>query len=304
MNWCILEVIVILNLTLSNKNEIYEIIISNNNKILFQKKEDLINFFQFFYDVFEKNSNDTKITINNSLINNKEYIFINLIDINSILYNFKYIKGTIFYEYIDISINDINIKNQINLEKNINKINDQIVNDKHLNIFYENNSIFDKIFRSVIKYSLCQNENIFNDIIYMLKRVINFYNNKKVIIFYDSSVFNINININNDNIYYFDINQSQYFKKYNILLINKEIKNFNGDILIDNINNICPIGRIKSINFYVNKYFLCYFKNNNIFMTEENEILIFNIINKLYNLNKKMIFNIKINNIIKSYINK
>lgn len=293
--------IVIVNLTLKNNDSIKEIIISNKNKILFQYKEDLMEFFKYFYNIFDTNCLDTKIYINNSVINIKEYVFLNLFDINAILYNLKYIKGTLFYEYFNIKINDLSIKNQLSLEKNINKINDKLVKDNNLNILYNNNSVSEKIFGSVIKYSLYPSDNICNDVYYMLKKVVNYNCYKKYIIFYDSKI--LKININNGNIYFFDINQSLYFNKYNILLINKDIVNFNSNILINSINNICPIGKIRNIDQYLNKYFLCYFKNDNIFLTEQNEILIFSIINKLYNMNKRMNFKIKINNIIKSYIN-
>ena len=80
------------------ENHINNILIKRNNNIIYKDKIKILEFYNILQQGINKNKD---VFISNNKINNKEYALINLMDITSIIENFKYNKGSLLYEYIN-----------------------------------------------------------------------------------------------------------------------------------------------------------------------------------------------------------
>ena len=78
-------------------NHINNILIQKNNNIIYKDKMKILEFYSVLQEGINKNKD---VFISNNKLNNKEYALINLMDITSIIENFKYNKGSLLYEYI------------------------------------------------------------------------------------------------------------------------------------------------------------------------------------------------------------
>lgn len=69
-----------------------------------------------FDEVLNDKEVTIKIAIGNQNITTKNYVLVNLLDIEAIINQFKYKKGSLIYEYVNIILEnvDINIVDEIN----------------------------------------------------------------------------------------------------------------------------------------------------------------------------------------------
>lgn len=262
------------------ENHINNILIKRNNNIIYKDKIKILEFYNILQQGINKNKD---VFISNNKINNKEYVLINLMDITSIIENFKYNKGSLLYEYINLIVN--------NKEEYLDKIEDivdglmqDIKDNVDLNISWEFNSSLFKTLSSLVDIDININIKELTVVINEILDYIMKYNSNKIyIIFIDKSL--ININFNNDNLYIFNVNNNiEDLNDYNLLFLDYYY-DFNLNVLLENIkfnwnkeyNDDYILNLLKDfINIYL--------KYDNIFISNNDIKQLKNIFYKLYNI--------------------
>lgn len=262
------------------ENHINNILIKRNNNIIYKDKIKILEFYNILQQGINKNKD---VFISNNKINNKEYALINLMDITSIIENFKYNKGSLLYEYINLIVN--------NKEEYLDKIEDIVVglmqdikDNVDLNISWEFNSSLFKTLSSLVDIDININIKELTVVINEILDYIMKYNSNKIyIIFIDKSL--ININFNNDNLYIFNVNNNiEDLNDYNLLFLDYYY-DFNLNVLLENIklnwnkeyNDDYILNLLKDfINIYL--------KYDNIFISNNDIKQLKNIFYKLYNI--------------------
>lgn len=262
------------------ENHINNILIKKNNNIIYKDKIKILEFYNILQQGINKNKD---VFISNNKINNKEYSLINLMDITSIIENFKYNKGSLLYEYINLIVN--------NKEEYLDKIEDivdglmqDIKDNVDLNISWEFNSSLFKTLSSLVDIDININIKELTVVINEILDYIMKYNSNKIyIIFIDKSL--ININFNNDNLYIFNVNNNiEDLNDYNLLFLDYYY-DFNLNVLLENIklnwnkeyNDDYILNLLKDfINIYL--------KYDNIFISNNDIKQLKNIFYKLYNI--------------------
>ena len=196
-------------------NHINNILIQKNNNIIYKDKMKILEFYSVLQEGINKNKD---VFISNNKLNNKEYFLINLMDITSIIENIKYNKGSLLYEYINLIVN--------NKEEYLNKIENivdnlmQYINSSvDFDISWEFNNSLSKILTSLTDINVNIKIKELNTIVNnLLDCVVKYNSNKIYIIFIDKGL--ININLNNDNLYIFNINSNvENINDYNLLFL-------------------------------------------------------------------------------------
>lgn len=261
-------------------NHINNILIQKNNNIIYKDKMKILEFYSVLQEGINKNKD---VFISNNKLNNKEYFLINLMDITSIIENIKYNKGSLLYEYINLIVN--------NKEEYLNKIENIVDNLMHdinssvdFDISWEFNNSLSKILTSLTDINVNIKIKELNTIVNnLLDCVVKYNSNKIYIIFIDNGL--ININLNNDNLYIFNINSNvENINDYNLLFLDNYYE-FNLNVLLDNI-------KLNWNKEYNDNYILdllkdfinIYLKYDNIFISNNDIKQLKNIFYKLYNI--------------------
>ena len=261
-------------------NHINNILIQKNNNIIYKDKMKILEFYSVLQEGINKNKD---VFISNNKLNNKEYFLINLMDITSIIENIKYNKGSLLYEYINLIVN--------NKEEYLNKIENIVDNLMHdinssvdFDISWEFNNSLSKILTSLTDINVNIKIKELNTIVNnLLDCVVKYNSNKIYIIFIDKGL--ININLNNDNLYIFNINSNvENINDYNLLFLDNYYE-FNLNVLLDNI-------KLNWKKEYNDNYILdllkdfinIYLKYDNIFISNNDIKQLKNIFYKLYNI--------------------
>lgn len=261
-------------------NHINNILIQKNNNIIYKDKMKILEFYSVLQEGINKNKD---VFISNNKLNNKEYFLINLMDITSIIENIKYNKGSLLYEYINLIVN--------NKEEYLNKIENIVDNLMHdinssvdFDISWEFNNSLSKILTSLTDINVNIKIKELNTIVNnLLDCVVKYNSNKIYIIFIDKGL--ININLNNDNLYIFNINSNvENINDYNLLFLDNYYE-FNLNVLLDNI-------KLNWNKEYNDNYILdllkdfinIYLKYDNIFISNNDIKQLKNIFYKLYNI--------------------
>ncbi len=292
-----------IELCLEKNNQEHEILISKYNGLLYRNLEQILDFYRYFEEVLFEKDEGVNIIIGNKKITSKDFILINLLDVQSILDNLKYSKGNLLYEYSNIIIENFDIELNVEisnyLEEKLNIIKKEFCFDSHLSF---DTSII-KLFSNFAQFKpLISTEKINEKIEKMLNYVLIHNINKIFIIFINSDLININVN-NNDNVYIFDISFNQNIMKYNILFTN-EIINLDYELLMNSIKLNWPtVYQENQIKHSVESYFKHYYHCNNFISNDKNILIINAILNKLYGLKQKVEYDsIQIDNTIKSFL--
>lgn len=269
--------------------------IEKNNKLKIINNKTYLNFYKYFYLKQD-------VIVQNKEINKKDFVVIDLTSNIGIIKQMEFNKGSIFYDYVTYKYNNISLEEkdkfyqeflkQIDLLKESLKINYEIVEEDNIDkVIIQNIDIninFDNLFETTLK--------VLNEIV--KENVTKIY-----IIFYNSRL--LNVKLDSDNYYLFDVNQYLDINEYNLLFCD-DIYNLNFSSLINYVENIWPKNyEDNEIKLYLNHYFK-YLIYLNEFDTLSIEIyLIGLILNKLYGLNQKI--NCKkpiLDNVIKSFVDK
>lgn len=258
------------------------LLISKDNNILYFNKQKILQFIKVFYDTLDKKE---ELYFSNNLVNNKEYKIINLLDIASILDNLKLIKNSILTDYLEIFILNDDNNYQEKAEELLTSMFKNIISSTDLNFSYETNTTISKLINNNINVELNYKINEIQEILEIILNKITEYNyTKTYIIFIDRNL--IDINIKSDNVYYFNINSNTMINDYNLLFLN-EFRNFNYEVLLNEIKYNWPLDyEITNIEYYLKVYLRYYLSNKNIISSNIYIKNISNIMNKLYNINQ------------------
>lgn len=258
------------------------LLISKDNNILYFNKQKILQFIKVFYDTLDKKE---ELYFSNNLVNNKEYKIINLLDIASILDNLKLIKNSILTDYLEIFILNDDNNYQEKAEELLTSMFKNIISSTDLNFSYETNTTISKLINNNINVELNYKINEIQEILEIILNKITEYNyTKTYIIFIDRNL--IDINIKSDNVYYFNINSNTIINDYNLLFLN-EFRNFNYEVLLNEIKYNWPLDyEITNIEYYLKVYLRYYLSNKNIISSNIYIKNISNIMNKLYNINQ------------------
>lgn len=258
------------------------LLISKDNNILYFNKQKILQFIKVFYDTLDKKE---EIYLSNNLVNNKEYKIINLLDIASILDNLKLIKNSILTDYLEIFILNDDNNYQEKAEELLTSMFKNIISSTDLNFSYETNTTISKLINNNLNVELNYKINEIQEILeIILNKIIEYNYTKTYIIFIDRNL--IDINIKSDNVYYFNINSNTMINDYNLLFLN-EFRNFNYEVLLNEIKYNWPLDyEITNIEYYLKVYLRYYLSNKNIISSNIYIKNISNIMNKLYNINQ------------------
>lgn len=261
-------------------NHINNILIQKNNNIIYKDKMKILEFYSVLQEGINKNKD---VFISNNKLNNKEYFLINLMDITSIIENIKYNKGSLLYEYINLIVN--NKEEYLNkIENIVDNLMQDINSSVDFDISWEFNNSLSKILTSLTDINVNIKIKELNTIVNnLLDCVVKYNSNKIYIIFIDKGL--ININLNNDNLYIFNINSNvENINDYNLLFLDNYYE-FNLNVLLDNI-------KLNWNKEYNDNYILdllkdfinIYLKYDNIFISNNDIKQLKNIFYKLYNI--------------------
>ena len=220
-----------ITMKMKTSEEELQLDISKKNSILILNKLTFLKFYNNFYQLFENKNKDIEIFLENKLLDSKNAFLLTLTDQTEILENMNFKKGTLFYEYIVTQINsnetldnDIIFYDLINILKNVQR-------SLKMNIEYEINEDLEKLILSQVEFNLKVNFENINEIINLLLKNYLEKNISKIgIIFYDSSIISIDINLY-ESCYFFDINSKKRIEEYNGI-VDKEVKEFDLDFII------------------------------------------------------------------------
>ncbi len=292
-----------ITMKMKTSEEELQLDISKKNSILILNKLTFLKFYNNFYQLFENKNKDIEIFLENKLLDSKNAFLLTLTDQTEILENMNFKKGTLFYEYIVTQINsnetldnDIIFYDLINILKNVQR-------SLKMNIEYEINEDLEKLILSQVEFNLKVNFENINEIINLLLKNYLEKNISKIgIIFYDSSIISIDINLY-ESCYFFDINSKKRIEEYNGI-VDKEVKEFDLDFIISKLESIWPVdfNRDETM-LYVELYWKSKLINLSLEVLNETSLLTYKLLDKMYNKESKiMIKNFEIRDNVKSFL--
>lgn len=291
----------IIKLQIQSNQELLELNIKKHNNCILVQQEGLFKIYCSFREVtLEKNKNYS-IKIDNKLLNSKEYVLINLLDYNSIRDNLTNKKGSLLLEYFCEKIKNLDfIDTDIILEKIVD-IGKKIVTESGIQISFEIDENITKIIFEILKFqnNAVNFDEIIQSIQFLLYETISLNIMKTYIVFYDSSFLPLIFN-NYENVLSFNVSKSEEI--YNLISL-AEVKELNISKIKNEIEKVWPLScNEKFIDELLYEYYHSKISLNRLFAKTEEEVIFFNIMNKLLNFHKEIKWNIQISNNIKSFL--
>ncbi|HHW68736.1 MAG TPA: hypothetical protein GX747_00130, partial [Tenericutes bacterium] len=91
-----------INLLVKNNLIITDVQILKENNVIYNNKKQILNFYRYFDEAINEKNDTIVIKIGEKKVTSKDYILINLLDLQSVLDSIKYKRGNIIYDYINI----------------------------------------------------------------------------------------------------------------------------------------------------------------------------------------------------------
>ena len=277
--------------------------ISKKNSILILNKLTFLKFYNNFYQVFENKNKDIEIFLENKLLDSKNAFLLTLIDQTEILENLNFKKGSLFYEYIMNQIysnenldNDIIFYDLENILKNIQKTS-------KINVDYNIDEDLEKLILSQVEFNIKVNFEDINEIMnFMFKNYLEKNVNKIGIIFYDSSLISLDIDLF-ESCYFFDINEKREVKEYNVVL-GEEVKEFDLNFVINRLENIWPVEfNREEVIHRVEKYWKSKLIDLRLEVLDETSLILYSILDKMFNYESNFIIRkFQIRDNVKSFL--
>ena len=277
--------------------------ISKKNSILILNKLTFLKFYNNFYQVFENKNKDIEIFLENKLLDSKNAFLLTLIDQTEILENLNFKKGSLFYEYIMNQIysnenldNDIIFYHLENILKNIQKTS-------KINVDYNIDEDLEKLILSQVEFNIKVNFEDINEIMnFMFKNYLEKNVNKIGIIFYDSSLISLDIDLF-ESCYFFDINEKKEVKEYNVVL-GEEVKEFDLNFVINRLENIWPVEfNREEVIHRVEKYWKSKLIDLRLEVLDETSLILYSILDKMFNYESNFIIRkFQIRDNVKSFL--
>ena len=219
----------IIDLKISGEYE-QNISIEKDNKLKIINYKTYLDFYKYFY--LKQN-----LFVQNKEVNKKDFIVIDVTNVNGIIKQMEFNKGNIFYEYVINTYNNISLDKKEPFYLEFLKQIDILKENLDVNFEFVEEDNIDKVIMQNIDINI-NFDNLFQTFLTTLNKVVNENITKTYIIFYDSKI--LDIKLDSDNYYLFDVNQYLDIDKYN-LLISNNVKEFNINTLVDYIESIWPI---------------------------------------------------------------
>lgn len=282
----------IIDLKISGEYE-QNISIEKDNKLKIINYKTYLDFYKYFY--LKQN-----LFVQNKEVNKKDFIVIDVTNVNGIIKQMEFNKGNIFYEYVINTYNNISLDKKEPFYLEFLKQIDVLKENLDVNFEFVEEDNIDKVIMQNMDINI-NFDNLFQTFLTTLNKVVNENITKTYIIFYDSKI--LDIKLDSDNYYLFDLNQYLDIDKYN-LLISSDVQEFNVNSLVNYIESIWPKGYEEDEIRILLKHYFKYLIYLNEFDTVSIELYILGIIlNKTYGLKQKINYTKPINdNIIKSFI--
>jgi len=292
-----------IELSIEKEGFLESIDIKKYNNIIFTKPINLLNFYKTFDYLINDRDENIKIKLGMKYISYKDYILVNLMDIDSIINELKYKKGTVIYEYVNNILENLDYEYKIEIDKAVEKTFDEIKQKLCFKSHLSFDTDISKLFNSQATFFPIIDDLDFIDTLKnVLSEVLLSKINKTFIIFINSDLINYDFS-NHDNVYIFDISTKNNILEYNII-IDSIVKNFDDEMLFNYLKLNWPINSSDSEIKNVSNIYFKYYINQEIIETNESNILIVSkLINKILNFDKKIIFDEnKIEDIVKSFL--
>lgn len=266
--------------SLKNNILIKDVYINNVNTILVKNHEKLYCFLNIL------TSQNSDLLIGNTKIEKKNSIVINLLDYDSIINQLSLKKGTFLYDYL---INEVDYSANINdVKEEVDKyIQDKIKEKLNTTLEYDISFNIDvsKIITNYIEFDINLSIEYFISIIKQILKSFRESNNKKIIIILvNSKIFKNTLD---------DLKDVYIFKFFGYsfpnIIINDQINNIDLEFIEQYVVTTFPI--------YINKenvkniainYFNQLSTNDIVIAKDYEELVVFNIINSIYNLKNKI----------------
>lgn len=279
--------------------------IVKDNKIFIQNKLEYFRFFNSFYQVLKLKRKEVRIVLDKKTIDSKNTILLSLCDFSEILENLEWKKGSLFYEYVSFIINDLNCLDNDMLLYDMENIIKNILNQSKLNIDYE---IEEDIEKHILNLTQFQLHYDINDLLVIITKLFKNYIEKNLtknfVIFYDSELLPLDFSMY-DSCYSFDVSKNIDFENYN-LICEKEMKEFDLEIINNKLESIWPIDYKRSIiMIYIREYFIKSSSNMVFVAHNEQEYLTYLLMDKIYDNNSKIEYqDFVISDNVKSFLKK
>lgn len=262
--------------------------IRKNNKILIKDELGVINFYFLFYRIICEKSSDIQGYLENKNINHKDFILINLLNYDEFSNALLFKKGSLLYCYIESIIKESIDSFDESVYNKIISFIDNSLEKSNLGIDYQIDENFLKLIFSICDFQLKNNNKNLSSVETILDSILRKENVKKYIIFYNSKIINIDFS-KYDCCCSFDIAIGYPVEEYNLISFKDELKEFNIEILEKEIESLWPISYNQlDIKKYMKKYFEQYIYLNELNLELKDDIIMANIIQKLFNINQKI----------------
>lgn len=226
--------------------------------------------------MFVRKNRDSHVKIGNYNLDSKNAVLFDFTSIASILSMIEYRKGTLLYEYMVSKysfIDSVCYDKLLELYENLQLS----LNDEQSSVYYNIVDDLNKILYEGIEPNINQ-EKIMESFDILLKEYLEKTKNKTIIIFYNSEIYDINF-LNYDNVYSFNIAKQKSIEKYNLESTDIEMKEFNYELIKNNLMKIYPINyKEEEINKYIKIYYSYLGSVENIYAYSLEEFLIFSIL--------------------------
>lgn len=287
------------------KNELF-FRIKKDNHVLIENKTGIMDFYLLFYRMLEEklDGQDLNGYLNETAITSKDFVLINLLDIEKIISTIQYKKGSILFDVINGVLLDKLSLVEDNIYQPIDEMMDSCIKELGLDIFYqvENNNL--KLIQTVMKIYLhdyCM-ESIIETLKKLLIRMLNRIDSKRYIIFYNSEILDFSFS-EYSNCYSFDVNQDLPLESYN-MISHKILTEINMDILKERIKMLWPVSyNDEQLDKNLFQYLKYYLGLKSIELVAKDEIIMASILKKLWNLPQIIIYeSSSLDNNIKSFL--
>ena len=295
-----------IRLKISEKENELFLRIKKDNNILIENKIGIMDFYLLFYRMLDEKVEGKNISgyLNDTAITSKDFVLINLLDIDKILSTIQYKKGSILFDVINELLFDKLSLIEDEIYHPIDEIMANCINELNLDLLYQIENSNLKLIQAVMKISprnYCM-ESIIETLRKLLMNMLNRIDSKKYIIFYNSEILNFDFS-EYGNCYSFDVNQDFPLERYN-MISHRKLTEINIDILKKQVKLLWPISyNDEIIDKNLSQYLRYYLRFRSIELVETDKIIMASILKKLWNLSQIIIYDSSIlNDNIKSFL--
>lgn len=292
-----------INLKVSDDKEEFFLRIEKNNCVLVENEIGIMKLYLCFYKIICEKNNELTGYLDHKAISSKDFILLNLLNYSTFSDSFQFKKGSLLFCYIDLLLKSSADDFDVSIYDKISTFLSQSLFNGEVAIDYQVDEDFMKLILSICNFSVEFREDPLVIMKKILDKLLSQEMSKKYIIFYNSRVLDFDFS-QYDCCYSFDINFGYSLQKYNLISFSDRIQELNLEVLENEIKLLWPISyKENQIAKNLKKYFEQYLFLDELYLTSADEVIMAYIIQKLFHLNKRLIYdNSLLNNNIKSFL--